>query len=367
MLGPNDYTVGWICALHTEHVAAQVFLDETHDRFDDSARKDDNDYTLGRIGKHNVVIAILPHWQPGLVSAATVAKDMVRSFPNVRLCLMVGVGGGVPTRHDIRLGDIVVSSVVYGGGGVLQYDYGRANQAQGLVMTGHLNQPPMFTQIAVNGLKAQYQIDGNGIQDAIENILQKRPWLRNEYQRPHPTTDRLYKSSFVHNGSNEASCPETCGDNETNLVSRVERSKHEDNPAIHHGLIASANQIMNDASLRDKLAAEKDVLCFEMEAAGLMNYFPCLVIRGIDNYSDTHNNSQWRGYAAMAAAAYAKDLLRRIAPSKVEAERKLGDILYMDLPVRPVNQLQQCVEESPSRVKPGVPQTRDMLPLEVGE
>ncbi len=33
------------------------------------------------------------------------------------------------------------------------------------------------------------------------------------------------------------------------------------------------------------------------------------------------------GYAAMAAAAYAKDLLFHIAPNKVEVERKITDIL----------------------------------------
>ena len=53
-----------------------------------------------------------------------------------------------------------------------------------------------------------------------------------------------------------------------------------DDPAIHYGLIVSANQLMEDALVRDKLAAQ-GVLCFEMEAAGLMNHFPCLVIRGI--------------------------------------------------------------------------------------
>ncbi|OJJ79090.1 uncharacterized protein ASPGLDRAFT_1070745 [Aspergillus glaucus CBS 516.65] len=84
---------------------------------------------------------------------------------------------------------------------------------------------------------------------------------------------------------------------------------HEDNPAIHYDLIASANQLMKDASIRDRLAAEKDVLCFEMEAAGLMNHFPCLVICGICDYSDSHKNKDWQGYAAMTAAAYARDLL----------------------------------------------------------
>ncbi|EED12794.1 wd40 protein, putative [Talaromyces stipitatus ATCC 10500] len=108
---------------------------------------------------------------------------------------------------------------------------------------------------------------------------------------------------------------------------RPDRSDEDDNPAIHYGLIASANQLMKDALVRDKLSAEKDVLCFEMEAAGLMNHFPCLVIRGICDYSDSHKNKEWQGYAAMAAAAYAKDLLSRILPIKIEAEKRIGDVL----------------------------------------
>jgi nucleoside phosphorylase len=84
---------------------------------------------------------------------------------------------------------------------------------------------------------------------------------------------------------------------------------------------------MKDALIRDRLAAEKDILCFEMEAAGLMDHFPCLVIRGICDYSDTHKNKDWQGYAAMAAAAYAKDLLCRIPANKVEAEKKISELI----------------------------------------
>jgi hypothetical protein len=82
---------------------------------------------------------------------------------------------------------------------------------------------------------------------------------------------------------------------------------------------------MKDAQQRDRIAKEQDVLCFEMEAAGLMNHFPCIVIRGISDYSDTHKNDKWHGYAAMVAAAYAKDLLGCIVPSRVEEERRLAE------------------------------------------
>ena len=84
---------------------------------------------------------------------------------------------------------------------------------------------------------------------------------------------------------------------------------------------------MKDTLVREKLGKEKDVLCFEMEVAGLMNHFPCLVIRGICDYSDSHKNKAWQGYTAMAAAAYAKDLLNEISPNRVEAEKSILDIV----------------------------------------
>lgn len=49
--------------------------------------------------------------------------------------------------------------------------------------------------------------------------------------------------------------------------------------------------------------------CVEMEAAGLMNNYPCVVVRGICDYADSHKNKDWQGYAAAVAVAYAKELL----------------------------------------------------------
>jgi nucleoside phosphorylase len=326
MSNVNDYTVGWISAINTEYVAAQAFLDEKHEGPEYVSLHDNNDYTLGKIGKHNVVIAVLPDGIYGIASAAAVARDMLHSFPNVKIGLMVGIGGGAPSpKHDIRLGDIVVSASREAG--VFQYDFGKTIQNQTFQPTGFLNGPPMLLRTAVNGLKAQYELDGHGIEEAIDSVLEKKPRLR-KYKRPHPGSDRLYKSAVTHPLNDDgASCAAVCGDDSSVLVERPDRREDDDNPAVHYGLIASANQLMKDALLRDRLAAEKDVLCFEMEAAGLVNHFPCLVIRGICDYADSHKNKEWQGYAAMAAAAYAKDLLRRIPPNKVEAEKRMGDIL----------------------------------------
>lgn len=328
MSNPEDYAVGWICAVTTEYVAAQAFLDEKHDGPAYLPPHNKNDYTLGRIGKHNVVVSVLPIGEYGTSSAARVAEDMMHSFPNIRIGLMVGIGGGVPSqKHDVRLGDIVVGIPRNGQSGVLQYDFGKTIQGQSFQPTGFLDQPPTLLRAAVNGLEAQYESEGHQLDDAVDKILKKKPRLRNKYQRPDPASDRLYRSQIVHSTDSGLPCAITCGDDPSCLVSRSPRTEYEDNPAIHYGLIASSNQLMKDAFIRDRLAAQKDVLCFEMEAAGLMNHFPCLVIRGICDYADSHKNKNWQGYAAMVAAAYAKDLLLRIVPQQVDQEAKIINVL----------------------------------------
>src|SRR6185437_7843096 len=134
------------------------------------------------IGKHNVVIAVLPDGEYGTTSAAVVARDMLHSFPNIRIGLMVGIGGGAPSqKHDIRLGDIVVSAPRDGKGGVLQYDFGKTIQDQTFHTTGFLNQSPIILRTAVNGLKARYESDGHQLEEAINNILEKKPRLCKKY------------------------------------------------------------------------------------------------------------------------------------------------------------------------------------------
>lgn len=307
MSNPKEYTVGWICAITTEYVAAQAFLDEEHEGPAVVSPTDNNTYTLGKVGKHNVVIAVLPDGEYGISAATLVARDMLNSFPNVRIGLMVGIGGGAPSsKNDIRLGDVVVSAAGNKTGGVIQYDFGkRLHIGQELEATGYLNQPPTILRTTVNGLKAQYERTGHELEKAINNVLETNPRLRKKYARPQSYSDKLFKTEVTHN----LRCTSICGEDPVNLVPRPERNEDEDDPVIHYGLIGSANQLMKDASVRDSIAAEKGVLCFEMEAAGLMNHFPCLVIRGICDYADSHKNKEWQGYAAMTAAAYARDIL----------------------------------------------------------
>ncbi|KAM0457194.1 hypothetical protein ACHAPV_006834, partial [Trichoderma viride] len=320
----NKYTVGWICAISTERAAATAFLDEKFDAREYNLPDDDNnDYTLGRIGEHLVAITALPEY--GTDTAAAVAKDMMRSFPSIKIRLMVGIGGGAPTsKHDIRLGDIVVSVPYNGKSGVLQYDFGKTMQNQEFQMTRVLNQPPQNLLSAVNGLRTDYESQGHLLEEEIESAFQRLPRLRETYKRPNQSPDKLYKSDVIHPRHDDRSCSIACGDATSSIVPRTKRPPDK-TITIHYGLVASANQVMKDATTRDKLALQNEVLCFEMEAAGLMNDFSCLVIRGICDYSDSHKNKDWQGYAAMAAAAYAKDLLNRLRPICVESSHIIPD------------------------------------------
>ncbi|KAI6783325.1 nucleoside phosphorylase domain-containing protein [Emericellopsis cladophorae] len=301
----QDYTVGLICALDTELAAVQEMLDEEHEDLEQDGH-DNNLYSLGRIGDHNVVIVCLPSGLMGNNPAATVATQMRSTFRSVRFCMMVGVGGGVPSGEaDIRLGDVVVSQPHQGYGGVIQYDFGKATP-NGFRRTGFLNSSPPVLLGAVNKVRANHLRGRGRISEHLAR-LDSLPHFRREAAGP----DILFDAAYNHQGG--PSC-RLC-----KLDRRVDRPpRGHDNPVVHYGTIASANQVMRDAAQRDMISAEfGNVLCFEMEAAGLMIGFPCLVVRGICDYSDSHKNDRWQAYAAGAAAAYAKEVLLVIPRAEV--------------------------------------------------
>lgn len=70
--------------------------------------------------------------------------------------------------------------------------------------------------------------------------------------------------------------------------------------------------MINDAFLRDQMAQQHGVVCFETEAVGALADFPCMIVRGISDYCDSHKNDVWHGFAAAAAAAYARQLFSHL-------------------------------------------------------
>ena len=322
---PNDdYTVGVITALPLELTAVRACLDEAHARpqFQDSS--DSNVYRLGQIGAHKVVLACLPSGVYGTTSAAVVATQMLSSFPSIKIGLMVGIGGGAPSRHhDIRMGDVVVSHPAGRFNGVVQYDLGKQTNT-GFEMTGSLNKPPPSLLNAVSSLKSDTMMGQDEISSHLAAIVTRYPLLKEDFSHQGVEFDVLYSQSDVHISG------DSCDGCNFPPVRRPHRSHTR--PQVHYGTIASGNSLMRDASTRDELSTKHEILCFEMEAAGMMDNFPCLVIRGICDYSDSHKNKRWQKYAAAVAAAYAKSLLMLLAGIDVSrtatAQQLIGEWSY---------------------------------------
>ncbi|KAL4875006.1 hypothetical protein BJY04DRAFT_233110 [Aspergillus karnatakaensis] len=367
ILTHDDYTVGWVSALEDELSAAIVMLDERHPGLWAADPQDSNTYVLGRIGDHNIVMACLPSGVTGKVSAATVAKDMVRSFPAIRFGLMVGIGGGAPYYgargddngmgeeevgnsessdtsdddeedmgiRDIRLGDVVVSVPSKSWGAVVQYDFGKSVQGGGFIhIGGQLNKPPSILLSAISLLRADQDGQGN-LDKILEQVMLDHPRLaQRKFRYPGSQEDYLFNSEFAHMVGN-TNC-KACRCVEGNIMKR--KNRPDNSPRLHYGTIGSADQVMKDALLRDKWAEKEGIICFEMEAAGLMDSFPCVVIRGISDYADSHKNKKWQKYAALTAACYAKQLLQVIPGQGV-------------LRMTPIKQLEESIREVHSVVQ----------------
>lgn len=226
---------------------------------------------------------------------------------------MVGIGGGVPTKTDIRLGDVVVSKQV------IQYDYGKVANEGCFHRTSNPTRPPQAIMTAVAQLQALHLTGPSKVPTILSEILERDPLLQS-FAFPSATTDRLFQSTYKHDPAVE-SC-DFC--DPSMLQSRPSRPSRD--PKVHYGVVASSNKVIKHAATRDLASVTDDVMCFEMEAAGLMDHFPCIVIRGICDYSDSHKSKEWQPYASATAAAYAKELLSVVHPiqtgrtSPVDAE-----------------------------------------------
>jgi nucleoside phosphorylase len=310
-LSYQDYTVGWVCALPIELAAAQEMLDEEHPELErDLADNDENIYVLGSIGRHNVAIVCLPAGRIGNNPAAAVATQMRATFKHIRFGLMVGIGGGVPSPEaDVRLGDVVVSQPYGTLAGVVQYDAGKSTPT-GFERTGALNSPPQILLAAVARVKANEFRDRSKFRDMLAKLEDNVT-----FQRSEAGSDILFKADYNHIAG------QTCNRCSADRQEAREPLKR-DKVKTHYGTIASGNQVMRSGVERDRVSAMLGgVLCFEMEAAGLMNTFPCLVIRGVCDYADSHKNKRWQAYAAGTAAAYAKDVLMMVPPANIAEPR----------------------------------------------
>ncbi|KAF4451680.1 hypothetical protein F53441_5359 [Fusarium austroafricanum] len=336
-LPPTDrssFRIAIVCALPREADAVTLLFDQFWDETDDPFGRADGDTNsciiTGRIGKHNVVLAILPGM--GTNNAAAATAHLRTSYVGLRLALLVGVCGGLPRIDDMDayLGDVVVSK------SVVQYDYGRLFPGYFSVKDtikdslGSANKDirsllAVFeTEFMMRRLKMDTE---KHLKQLQENAKKER--RKAKYQYPGSEKDQLYPPNYWHIHRNSCS---TCSNGEfCESVSKlscieagckpsdlVRRERSEDipegsnfYPEIFMGRIGSSNTVMRSGKDRDDMASTHNLIAFEMEGAGAWDEIPCIIIKGICDYADSHKNKSWQDFAAATAASVAKAILGR--------------------------------------------------------
>lgn len=334
----DEFETAIICALALEFDAVEALFDETYDGFGVSAYGkqpgDPNWYRTGRIGPHDVVLTCLP--EMGKASAASVASNLQVSFPGVNLGLLVGICGAVPfpSEHtEVILGDVIVSDKV------VEYDFGKLYPdgfRQNRVVKETLGGPNRTIRSFLSGLKTR----------RMHEQLQEQTWkyqqtLRSQqdgrWQYPGTSLDRLFHTDYRHKHYHQhpdATC--LCADCNYSsdpvcekalelscrklgcmgsLLQRNRLTADSPKPCVLFGSIASADTVMKSGEHRDKIAATEKVIAFEMEGAGIWDSLPCVIIKGVCDYADSHKNKIWQNYAAATASSCAKAFLICWTPS----------------------------------------------------
>lgn len=327
----DEFQIAIICALPLEADAVEALFDDYYDDLGHVYGKhigDANSYTTGRIHNHDVVLAYMPGM--GNRRSSSVARGLLVSFPGIKLTLLVGICGGVPYASDgteIVLGDIIISD------SVIEYDFGRHyphgfERKSGVKET--LGPPNQVLQSFLSRLRTRRM--RNQVQRHSAQYLQILQGMDgNEWGYPGVSHDVLFEASYRHKhykqqptiecicvGCHSAVDPvcEQALKSDCkkvgcvgHLVQRHRLNADHPSPLIHIGTIASASSVMKSGQRRDQLSEQEGVIGFEMEGAGVWDILPCVIIKGVCDYADSHKNKAWQNYAAATAASCAKGFL----------------------------------------------------------
>ncbi|EXK38719.1 hypothetical protein FOXG_04935 [Fusarium oxysporum f. sp. lycopersici 4287] len=344
----NDFLIGIICALPLEYEAVGHVVDEFWEIKLGRAVGDTNSYSFGRIGDDNIVLVMSGM---GKANAASTAASLHISFPNLELVLVTGICGGVPTSDssaELLLGDVVISKAV------VEYDLFPGKLRSKSTIDDRLARPTRH----VRSFVARFET--NRLRDALEDRsalileeLQSRAGVEGQdsiYQYPGADKDCLFIPSYRHrhqsdcdictsdskevcDASRKISCSEL-GCDEEQLLARKRldqnrklqkdgREKEAQAPFVFVGHFGSGDTVLKSGEERDRLARAHDIIAFEMEGAGVWEEIPCIIVKGVCDYADSHKNKGWQNFAAATAAAVTKALIEEYP--KTDKPRKQID------------------------------------------
>ncbi|KAH1890714.1 hypothetical protein KXW12_005816 [Aspergillus fumigatus] len=330
----TDFAIAIICALPLEAEAVEALFDEGYDQrgeFYGKQRGDANTYVNGRIGQHDVVLCYMPGMGKG--RAASVASSLLVSYPEIELALVVGICGGAPPPpkyQEIFLGDVIISD------SVIEYDFGRQypggfQRKTGLKDTlGRLSREirTLLNSLRVENARRHLQ---NQTQQHLHVLQQRGP----KWSHPR-ASDVLFESRYRHKHYRHASpagcscfgsdsfdqfCEEALGTDCDDLGCdqgqqvQCQEISEAAGTSIYIGPVTSANTVMKSGQHRDEIVRNEKVIGFKMEGAGVWDNIPCIIIKGVCDYADSHKSKVWQAYAAATGASAAKALLESWIPT----------------------------------------------------
>lgn len=316
----DDFHVAWICPVaDVELLPALLMLDEELPTPPFNTHYDENTYICGTINGHTVVVATCPQGETGNVNAGRLTGSMFKTFPNIRMSVLVGIGGGVPLPtisenplRNIHVGDVVVGWPGDGKPACVYHDRGKSRVNGNFEIVGTMQNPDWRLTNALAILVTHHKLGRTTLETQCKRLKD-----HDEFLHPGFEYDKLFRPAYHHIGEDGSGC-KACDQDQ--IVQRPRRTDdHKRALVIHQGRIATGNAVIRDGELRDKISVRcNGAICVEMEAAGVDVNRRCLVIRGISDYADSHKNDIWKTYAAGNAAAFARELLCRVPPDTVK-------------------------------------------------
>lgn len=283
----DDYTVLLLCPLLVEQQAAYLMLDEVHDGVPERSAGQTVLYILGRISAYNVAIAGYPAGEVGIGISGSMVSEALRDFPNLEVGLLVGIAAGIPSpTRDIRLGDVAVAVPNKDNPGVIGYDLVKVEDEEVQLKQWQNSTLPLLRS-AIASIQVRAGFPGKDFTRHL-HVLEKST----AFKRPGPPPSSSEWSS------------------------EMQQRNAGDGPRVHYGTILSGNGVIKSKKRRDELRDIYGGIAIEMEAAGMMTRLPVAVIRGISDLADSMKNDGWQPYAAITAAAYAKEILITLGPRK---------------------------------------------------
>ncbi|KAM6484223.1 hypothetical protein HDV62DRAFT_315358 [Trichoderma sp. SZMC 28011] len=350
----TSFTCAIICTLLIEYDAVCLIFDELWDKYSEWIERNEIVYTTGRIGRHNVVVALLTSTEK--LTAVTGIMQSRLLYSQLKLYLLVGICGAVPKfdhgegEKNISLGDVIIGKI-----GV-KYDIGSNEKFIGK-STMHTT-PKYYHYKAQEVLYPVLDEPGSpfitplpGMHQFLFELQSKEIKTLDEfkpkYDYPGALKDRLFEAQYIHkhritandcsvcngnpdavcdnvlhcsvcNGEPGAVCSDACkascqeiGCEESQLANRnivpgAQAFK------IYFGRIASADIVVTNGLERDKVSSQERVIGFDVNGFNDWENLPCIFIKGACDYADGHKDDSWKNYAAATAAAATKAFLAKI-------------------------------------------------------